>query len=348
MYRGHRAVRNWGARVQQITLAGLPAIVLENELLRVTVLTGKGADITEFCYKPRDMDFTWLAPRAMPSPADMLGSAHDDAAVFFDSYAGGWQEILPNGGAPCRYRGAALAQHDEVAKLPWDAEIITDEAAEVAVTFTVRASRVPLRLRKTFRLRAGRAALFIEEDLVNESPVRADAMWGHHVVFGAPFLRPGCLIRLPGGISVIPHAEAINPPERRVAPGGPWAWPEVPAPGGGTVDLSVAPEPGTASDMVYLTGFGDDAWYEITGPAEDLGLRVRWDGAILPYLWLWQECGAWTDYPWWGMTYVTGLEPFSSYPTNGLADAVANGTALSLDAHAHRTLWLETGVKEVR
>ena len=58
---------------------------------------------------------------------------------------------------------------------------------------------------------------------------------------------------------------------------------------------------------MYLAGFGDDAWYEITDPV---------------------------------------TEPFSSYPTNGLAEAVANGTALSLAGHACRTLRLEVGVLE--
>ncbi len=59
---------------------------------------------------------------------------------------------------------------------------------------------------------------------------------------------------------------------------------------------------------------------------------------MLPYLWLWQELGASTDYPWWGQAYVVGLEPFSSYPTNGLAAAVDNGTALRFGPGQRRDL----------
>ncbi|WP_344832616.1 hypothetical protein [Nonomuraea dietziae] len=44
----------------------------------------------------------------------------------------------------------------------------------------------------------------------------------------------------------------------------------------------------------------------------------------MPYLWLWQELGASTDWPWWGAAYVVGLEPFSSMPTDGLSAAVDN------------------------
>lgn len=35
-------------------------INLKNELLRVGVLTGKGTDVVEFNFKPRDLDIVWL------------------------------------------------------------------------------------------------------------------------------------------------------------------------------------------------------------------------------------------------------------------------------------------------
>ncbi|GAA4622588.1 hypothetical protein GCM10023196_015390 [Actinoallomurus vinaceus] len=326
--------RNWGCRVHEITLAGLRAIVLENELLRVTVLADKGGDVVEFCHKPRDLDFAWLAPAGLRDPRDVAGGAADDAALFHDQYEGGWQEVFPNGGAPSTYRGAALAQHGEVAGLPWDAVIVEDDPGEVAVRLTVRTRRLPFRLAKTFRLISGEPTLMIEEELHNESGVDLDAMWGHHIVFGAPFLRPGARIRMPEGVRVIPHETAINPPERRVGEPGPWPAPD------GTTDLSVVPEPGAPSDIVYLTGF-TDGWYEVAD-----ALRVEWDATVLPYVWMWQELGAWRDYPWWGRAYVVGLEPFSSFPTNGLAEAARNGSALRVPAGAARSLWLRATVLE--
>jgi hypothetical protein len=41
---------------------------------------------------------------------------------------------------------------------------------------------------------------------------------------------------------------------------------------------------------------------------------------------------------------VLGLEPSSSYPTNGLAEAVANGTALALPPGDERELWWRVGI----
>ena len=38
-------------------LTGLNVLSLENDLLRITVLPDKGADIYEFIYKPKNLDF---------------------------------------------------------------------------------------------------------------------------------------------------------------------------------------------------------------------------------------------------------------------------------------------------
>jgi hypothetical protein len=326
--------RNWGARLHDVTLRGVPAVVLENELLRITVLL-HGGHVVEFNYKPHDLDLVWLAPGGVRAPDP--GGADDDAARYFDTYPGGWQEVMPNGGAPARYRGAALAQHGEIAGLPWACEVVEDNPARVAVRLTVRTTRTPFRLAKVLTLDSGAARLAVRAELANEAPVVAHAMWGQHLAFGRPFLRPGCRVTLPDGVRVLPHAGTINPPRRAVSPGGPYPWPTVPTPGGDLLDLSVVPEPGAPSDIVYLTGFTEGR-YELRHPDGGPAVRVRWDAAVLPYLWLWREFGDTTGYPWWGRAYVTGLEPFSSYPTNGLPEAVANGSALRFEPYGRREL----------
>lgn len=338
-----RPARNWGARVHEIAVAGVRAVVLENELLRVTVLAGLGSDVIEFCYKPRDLDATWLSPGGLRDPREATVTAADDVSAFLDRYRGGWQEVLPNGGAPSRYRGAALAQHGEVAGLPWDAEVTEDDASAVEVTFSVQTTRMPLRVMKTMRLAAGAAELTIREAVTNEAAVPLDAMWGQHLAYGPPLLAPGSHIRVPNGLAVLPHPEPIDPPRRRVRAGGPWEWPVVPSADGGEVDLSVAPAWGSPSDIVYLSGF-TEGWYELLDPAEAIGVRVEWDAAVLPYLWMWTEVGGSRDYPWWGQGRLLGLEPFSSYPTSGLAEAAANGTALSLPAGDSRELCWRVGI----
>jgi hypothetical protein len=300
------------SRVSEVIVRDVPAVRLENDVLRVTVLL-HGGHVVEFRHKPLDLDLTWRSPRrGWPEPP---------SADFFDTYPGGWQEVLPNGGAPATYRGAVLDQHGEVAGLPWECVPV-----DGGVRLTVAARRTPFRVSKVLRLDGARLA--VAETLENEAPVEAHAMWGQHLAFGRPFLVPGARLTLPDGVRVIPHESTINPPRRAVAAGGPYPWPVVPAPSGGTADLSMIPEPGAPSDIVYLTGF-TEGWYTLRQPSGP-GVRVEWDAAVLPYLWLWHELGDTTDYPWWGQAYVVGVEPFSSYPTDGLPTAVANGSALAL------------------
>jgi hypothetical protein len=109
-------------------------------------------------------------------------------------------------------------------------------------------------------------------------------------------------------------------------------WPHAAAPGGGSVDLSIVPDAASATgrEMGYLSDFGGDAWYAIASP--DLGFAMRWDAAVFKYLWLWQEFTPTGGYPWWNRVYTVALEPWTSFPTLGLPEAVRRGTQLVLRA----------------
>lgn len=339
----HRRQRNWGARVHETALFGLAAVVLENERIRVTVLAGKGSDVVEFNDKRRDLDFVTLTPGGIRHPAAALPSTSDPLASFLDTYPGGWQEILPNAGAPSTAHGVHFDQHAELCAVPWDVTLVEDAEEAVSVRFSVRLQKVPLFLAREVRLNAGEATLRVAETLTNESDLPLQVMWGQHIAFGRPFLQPGTRIRLPDGIEIIPHPEPIAPGGRRVndRPGA--IWPAAHGANQHPLDLSVVPEPGTPSDIVYLSSFSD-GWYEIERPGDGAGVRVTWDSATFPYLWYWQEFGATTGYPWYGRAYMIGLEPSSSYPTNGLAGAIANGTALALAPREQRRTWYQVEV----
>jgi hypothetical protein len=316
---------------------GMRLVFLENEAIRIGINADRGSEVFECCYKPRDLD---LAPRFRDGmrPLGTIAASPTPELAFIDLYSGGWQEVCPNGGAPCTYQGIRFGQHDEVWRLAWDYELIEDDPKAVAVALSVAAQRVPLRLRKEIRLRAGTARVEIKETLENLSGAALDVMWGHHLAYGPPFLQEACRITLPPGTEVITHDVPIDPAGRRVVAGR-FPWPKLPSPGGGTVDLSVVPKHGTESDIVYLTGF-TEGWYEMVRPDDGLRLRVEWDLHTMPYLWFWQEFGASQIHPWYGGLYAVGLEPFSSYPTNGLEEAAANGTALKMAPHASRAFHL--------
>jgi hypothetical protein len=324
----NRPQRNWGARVREVEYLGMQLIILEHETLRIGVLAGKGTDIVEFNYKPRDLDFTWLTAGGVRNPASFLSTSPDPLATFIDTYLGGWQEIFPSGGAPSSYAGAQFGQHGEICNLPWDVRIEEDTEEAVAVTFSVRLLKTPFRIDKTLRLVSGKPTLHLSETIANESDVTLRAMWGQHLAFGRPFLDESCRIRLPEGVTIIPHPVPIHPRGRRVKTEQRARWPLAEGFDGSSLDLSALPPRGTLGELLYLTDF-PDGWYEVEHPGKGIGFRVDWDISVMPHLWYWQEFGALEEYPWYGRHYNIGLEPFSSYPTNGLAEAVENGTALT-------------------
>lgn len=103
---------------------------------------------------------------------------------------------------------------------------------------------------------------------------------------------------------------------------------------GSTWDFSKVPKEGKRqAEMLYLTDFEGDAWYELYNPQQQLSFGMKWDKAVFRYLWMWAMYKGSFDYPWYGRAYTIALEPWTSFPTNGLTQAVANGSAYCLSAH---------------
>ncbi|MCI0837796.1 MAG: DUF4432 domain-containing protein, partial [Chloroflexi bacterium] len=99
--------RTSGCRVSDAwTYRGLKTVILENELVRVTVLADKGADIYSFVHKPTDTEFLWRTPWGVRDPRYTVPSTGDPVSVWMDYYEGGWQTVVPHGGYADRVYGA--------------------------------------------------------------------------------------------------------------------------------------------------------------------------------------------------------------------------------------------------
>jgi galactose mutarotase-like enzyme len=338
--------RNFGCRItERVWLGELEAIIIENEKLRITVLAGRGADVVEFLYKPRDMDFAWL------TSTGILGNAldpnpKDDVASFIDEYPGGWQTIFPNGGVPSTYKGQELGQHAEVAILPWEHEILEDTPERASVKFTVHTKKFPYKVEKTFTVTRFSGKCAIEERITNLSDEPLQAMWGFHFTFGPPFLTPESRIYLPDDARVIPQKYGDEKPLRRLATDDTFIWPNGHDKEGKTIDFSRMPPVGTPSEMLYVDHLTSGK-YRVETPSAKLAADISWDEELFPYLWYWQEYGESKEEPWFGKHYNIGLEPFSSYPTNGLAEAIDNGTAITFEPHAEKVQTLSFEVIEL-
>ena len=316
--------RNFGCRLSdEYTYKGLRTLVMENEKLRVSFLLDKGADIFEFLYKPKDVDFMLRGPNGVANPAHYVPTIASKAGNYLDFWHGGWQEVFPAGGMPSEYEGAEQGLHGEVCLMPWQHQVIQDDIDCIRVHLWVRTRRTPFLLEKTVTLRGGESILSFEERATNEGHVPLHYMWGQHPCIGAPFLDESCIVDA-GADTVVTPDPSIWPGERTEP--GRWPWPRVPGRDGGEVDLSrVLPVAARIADGAYLTDFRE-GWCAITNQRMKLGFALTWPPSVFPWMWYWMVYGGELGAPWYGRTYNIALEPFTSFP-NSLDSAMAAGTA---------------------
>jgi len=328
-------------------------VVLENDLLRCSVLADKGADIYELRYKPRDLDVLWKAPWGLKELGSFAPSAADSQVAWLDHYEGGWQEIFPSGGGPCTVDGIEYPFHGEVSTVPWDYEILESGGERARVRFSVATTRTPFRLERTMTLAKGESSLFFEERLTNDGALAMDYMWGHHPAFGAPFLSESCRLDVPAR-HLIADATQSDPPRSWLPNGGQFSWPEVPGRDGKSRDLRQIPGPTErVNNLAYLTGL-DEGWYALTNRDLGFGVGLVWQPEFFPCVWLWQELNGSFGYPWYGRAYVMGVEIWTSWPGHGLSAAREQGTARQIasgatEATSFRVVFYESqaGVRRI-
>ena len=292
--------RNHGCRIEtELTLWGRRAVVLQNELLRITVLAGRGADIVEFLYKPLDIDFMWANPSG-PLPVGTEYGPLDAAGDFGRHYGGGWQELFPHGSGPVEAFGTKLYQHGDVWGRPWDVRIEEDRPECVSATFSVRTRQTPFVLERRMTLRRNSPVVTIDETAHNLGRGELGIMWGHHPAFGAPFLSQDCVL----------YADTktltMDMKQRTTWPVGMNKDKEE--------DFSRFHKPDSGiGRMLYLEHL-KDGWYALVNPKLNVGFGMRWDKKVFPVVWIWQEANANQGSPWFGHAYAMAVEPFSHLP----------------------------------
>jgi hypothetical protein len=302
--------------------------VLENDVLRVVVLPGKGGEIWELRHLPSDAQLLWHAPWPLRPGPDVAPGSH-----FDDWYAGGWQDLLPNGDTACEVDGVSHGFHGESWALPWSCAA-NDGGLELSVSLTT----LPLRVAKTLSLDG--ATLRIEERVENTSAQEVSFAWGHHPALGGDLLDAGCVVDLPGGIVETP-AEPVDVTSR-LAPGAMSVWPFAAGRNGERVDLREVRAPTAGTHDVALVTELTDGWCAVRNPHRRLGLVLTFPRDVFRWLWIWQAFGGATAAPFDERVYTLALEPWTSPPS--LAAAVARGEAAALAAGASLEATVEATV----
>ena len=311
-------------------LHGMDVVWMENEILRIGILPGRGGDIFEFTYKKAAVNLLLHLEKGIRNPARDFPQVKGTTNQFEDYYYGGWQQALPNSPA-MRYRGAELGQHGEVWMLPWSYAILKNSPGEIQLKLWARPVRIPICIERVITLHAGSSHLELLDTLTSECDTDLDIMWGQHIAFGMPLLSQGG--RLETNATTI-EAEPDMPANRRIRPGNPYPFPNGISPDGAHENLTeIYPANSRSySELAYLSGFPDDPYYVIYPNAGEFGFRLTWQKEIYPYLWLWEERNATRDAPWWGSVFAYALEPWSAKYTSDPGQAIANREWLNLPA----------------
>src|SRR5438046_6663010 len=158
--------RNYACRITESVFRELRCVTLENQVIRVSVVADKGADIYEFLHKPTDTEFLLRTPLGLRRQPAVLPTINLREGSFSDFYEGGWQELLPVAGDfPSESKGAQFGQHGEVALLPWSSRINEDNQERISVTFSVNTTRTPFHLDRKMIADNGESALRMQEQM---------------------------------------------------------------------------------------------------------------------------------------------------------------------------------------
>ncbi|MBT3994626.1 MAG: DUF4432 family protein [Chloroflexi bacterium] len=300
--------RTTGCRISDSwTYRGLKTVVLENELLRVSIIADKGADVFELTHKKTDTEFMWRTPWSVRNQSLSTPPTGNGDNIWHDAYIGGWQTIAPTGGPPQTYANADLGQHTEATLMPWDAVIVEDSPEKVSAKFTVRTVRTPFWIEKVVSLESGSPVLTVTDTLTNQAEEDAEAQWGQHVALGDPFVTPNCRLDMAPADHFVPERGGD-----RLLDGHVGKWPTALDPDGNEVDLTSFPPKSDRVQDYSVFKNQKEGWYAVTNPDRGVGFGLAYPVDTFKYLWYWQVFGGASGYPWYGRTYNVGLEPFTS------------------------------------
>jgi hypothetical protein len=285
-----RITHNW-------SYLGFPVCVLENEVIRVTVVPAIGAKVHEFIYKPADRDLLFHHPRVELRPP-VFGANVDNW------WTGGLDDALPTG-HPCVVDDEELPFLGEAWSLPWTAE----QESGTAVRFTREGVITPFRIERRMELLPGESFVRMQHRITNIGTAGFRLIWGIHP--GLP-VGPQTRIQIPARRGVVQDSW---PADRLGASGAEYQWPspELVAPG---------TAPAGTWDHHYATEL-DAGWLAVWDAQWGCGFGMTFPTSVFRCVWVWMVDGGWR-----GLRCVA-VEPWTGYPAR-LDHAIEAGNAYTL------------------
>lgn len=284
------------------SLAGQPAVVLQNRFLRAVVLPGLGGKIISLVDKRADIELLWRNSRIPVRPAP-TGVTYDD------HFLGGWDELFPND-IPEELAGEPMPDHGEL----WTADCKAStgsSGAQVWLDLETDGVITGAHVHRRVTL-ADRPGLIVDYSL--ESTVREPLpfLWKSHV---AVVVQPDTEIDLAAReVSVHDFGRPRARPE-----GESFSWPILHR-GGASYDFSRPPDVGERGVSEFLMARSmRRGRCGVRHRNAGTGMTLEWDLAALPSCWTFASYGG----GWRGLDVLV-LEPCTGYGLS-VADGMAVG-----------------------
>lgn len=322
--------RNYGCRYQEISIYGYRSLVLENELLRITMILGKGCEIVEFNYKKIDMDFVWRSPQGLRSLKNYNKNFNDDL-VLTDYYTGGWYDTFPSCGGRGKYNSATLPIYGEACYLPWEYEVIKDSSEEVIIKAYCNTIRSPFYFEKFFKIISSDPTLYIKTAIENISRQKAYFDIGYHPNFGRAFIDDEIEIEFEGCNIEVPWAEENS----RFKEGQKGKWPLLRSKDGKNINLKFFPGPDSGINEVLFLNELSAGVASILNKNKSIGIKITWDLKLYRNAVLWMVRYGDAGYPRYGNTNVLCIMPSSAK----YRDSIKENDLIYIEPQEKITTW---------
>lgn len=292
---------------------GSQALILENGLIKATILPDFGAKVQEFVYKPSDRDFLYHHPRTLPR-RPVYGVTMDDW------WSGGIDEAIPTG-HPCTYKGDDYPMIGEVWSQPWSWEVVSSSPDRAEAYLSCQTVIAPLKVERWQWLSPDEPILHSRHRVTHTGLRPCEFIWGIHPTFA---LRPHSRIDLPARKVWVAES---SPDEHLGKRGSAYTWPHVRAKDGTMVDMRQVQPPEAGWHELHHAIELDEGWLALTDTASGEGVAFAFDQDVFDTVWLWLVYGGWRH------LYVAGLEAWTGYPAD-LSEAVECGRYVQLEPGA--------------
>ncbi len=299
-----RAVDNTGMPREQFN--GRRAAVIENAVLRVTVLEGGGhiAAVTDMA---SGISPLWVPPWPSIEPASFGPEHHGRYGAGADGrlLAGimGHNLCLDIFGGPSAEEAAAgLTAHGEGSIATY-----AIEEADNALVMRAEFPLAQLQVERTITLSGD--VVQVRETVQNLAGVDRPIGWTQHVTLGPPFLERGVTEFRASAT----RSQVFDGPfgvGDYLAAGALFEWPDAPLAAGGTATLTRLT--GADSSSAYTAHLMDqsqpEAFFVAYSPRHRLAFGYTWRSRDFPWMGIWEENHSRTQSPWNGQTLTRGME----------------------------------------